>query len=293
LIGSGDRRLFFSPVVLTTFATDGSLVEAECAYAIPGHFVEPGRLDVLAIGANGEPTSPALAFSAWLLADFSSGRSSPQRLDWEFSPELEPLYPDPTFTPLAVRAAAADLDGDGLDEVVLAAPLREEKRCRLAWADVTEGGARLVPVRELSFEEECRLEPPLALRDFDGDGAMDVAILTGPEGAGRIRVLWNDGYGNFSAEDATLVADETSILAFVPFQRTPASPLELAYTTATEVKWLEALGAGRSFSEPRGLGGFTEASGLTAGDIDGDGVTDLGVADAGGVRVLRAELDLR
>lgn len=51
LIGTGDRGLFFSPMVLNTFATDGSLVEDTCVSMTAGHFVDPDKLDVMAVGA--------------------------------------------------------------------------------------------------------------------------------------------------------------------------------------------------------------------------------------------------
>ncbi len=48
-----------------------------------------------------------------------------------------------------------------------------------------------------------------------------------------------------------------------------------------------------SFGAPRTLEGFSELTGITAGDMNGDGVTDPAVADAGTLRILKAGLDER
>jgi len=301
LIGSADRGLFFSPVVLSTFSMDGSLSEAASVSVAAGHFVDASQLDAIAVavlGLDSDSPTDDLPGSLWLLPAFTSGQSSPRRLEWDFA-ELKPVLPHPIERELAVRLAATDLDGDGLDEVILAAPIDNKTHCLLSWASVTGAGTRQGQLRKLLFEEHCDLEPPLAVRDVDGDGAIDITILTGLPNEGRIRVLWNDGYGGFSEENSTTVANDAGFIhAFTFFRATAASPLELAYTTVTELHLLESLGTHRAFVERSRtsedqdwLPNFTLATGITAADVNGDSVTDLVVADSGAVRVLPAELE--
>ncbi|HEY3500117.1 MAG TPA: VCBS repeat-containing protein [Polyangiaceae bacterium] len=296
LVGTTDR-VFFSPILLTTFSTDGTLEEADGLAATAGHFADPNRLDLVAVGGRPrekEDGSFELVFSLWLLPDFPSGRSTPQLLPWEFPSELEPVLPDPNGAPLSVTFVAADLDGDARDELVLAAPIEGGARCLLTWATVADGAARLGSVSTLELDEPCALEPPLEIRDLDGDSAGDIALLTGSaEGAG-VRVFWNDGYGGFSPQRSTRVEHPDGVRAFTTFQLTGDAPLALAYATPQSVNLVDVNSADRTFSEPAIFQDgyrFTLLTGITAGDVNGDGVSDLAVADAGSVRVLKAILE--
>ncbi|HEY3497252.1 MAG TPA: VCBS repeat-containing protein, partial [Polyangiaceae bacterium] len=289
LLGSGDRR-FFSPILLTTFAMDASLEQAESMAVTSGDFDGDGKVDVAAIGMNAAPLVAGLdiVFSLWLLPDFSSGMSAPRRLEWSFDPRILPVIPDPEFAPLAVRFSAADLDADGADELLIAAPIEGGSRCVLAWAGLANEGSTLGREQQIVFDASCSFEPPFEVRDLDGDGARDLVIAVGRDENLGLDVLWNDGSGRFSLERSTRIEDPNGILAFTTYERSSGGPA-LAYTSVQEVSWLDA-NADRTFSELGKLGGFQFATGITAGDIDGDGVIDLAVADAGAVRVLKAEL---
>ena len=302
LVGSGDRR-FFSPILLTTFSVDGSLEQPDSVAVTAGYFDDDERLDVAAIGlAVGmpDPASTALDFeySLWLLPDFASGESAPRKLPWIYESRLQPVLPDPASAPLAVRFFGADLDADGRDELLFVAPIEVgqglgDSRCLIAWAGVTDDGTALSPTRTLELEESCSYEPSVEVRDLDGDGANDLVIVTGRMESPGLTVLWNDGSGELSVDATTRIDDPGGITGFTTFEPSPHAPLLLAYTTAEGLYWLD-VHADRTFSVAGALPEtFGRATAVTAGDIDGDGLTDLAVADSGSVRVLKAGLSQR
>jgi hypothetical protein len=148
-------------------------------------------------------------------------------------------------------------------------------------------------VSEFVIDEYCRFEPPLEVRDLDGDAAPEILIGVGSDQNAGLAILWNDGSGGFPEDGATRLSDVEGIAAFQLFQATPSSPLLLAYATPRAVNFLGVNGARREFALQSSIPDFSALTGITTGDIDGDGVTDLVVADDGSVRVLRAELDER
>jgi hypothetical protein len=295
LVGTTDRA-FFSPILLTTFSTDGKLQEADGFAASAGHFAHPGRLDLVAIGGRDplpEDLVFELEFSLWILPDFLSGTSSPRKLSWEFGDEIEPILENIDNPALTVSFAAADLDGDILDELVLSAPAPRDDRCFLITAGLEDGASRVGAVSTLEFDEACDFQPALEIRDFDGDGAMDIALLLGKDQSSAVHVFWNDGFGSFSPGNASRLADEQGVRAFTAFRPMRDARLELAYATAESVN-LVGVNADRTFSAPRTFGGqafgFTLLTGITSGDVNGDGAVDLAVADDGALRILKASL---
>jgi hypothetical protein len=129
--------------------------------------------------------------------------------------------------------------------------------------------------------------------DLDGDHAPDVLLLTGSApGPRKLLVLWNDGGGGFSqSESASIATREDSPQAFVLFRPTKSAPVEIAYASGERVHVLSVNSRTRAFADAELDLTLEVGTGITAADIDGDGVADLVVADAGGVRVLRAELE--
>jgi hypothetical protein len=151
---------------------------------------------------------------------------------------------------------------------------------------------RLQLATQLTLDAPCKRSVQLSAIDLDGDGARDVLALLGEQGARGLRVLWGDGTGKLSAERASMLTpDGADVQAFATFRTQADAPLELAYTTAREARLLHADEDRRSFSDGGQLIELQAGAGITAADVDGDGVTDLVVADDGALRVLHAELE--
>jgi hypothetical protein len=189
--------------------------------------------------------------------------------------------------------AAGDLNGDQLDDLVIAAPDSAGEHCLLSSARVVDG--QLLADAPLVLDPVCSRETQLALTDLDGDGAAELIVLTGPvDGPRRLLVLWNDGAGALSpAEMSSLTSDDESPRGFALYRPTPHSAFALAYVTEHAVRVLDARQGARGFApDARDIGlDLERGTGIVATDVDGDGVTDLVVADAGSLRVLRAELE--
>jgi hypothetical protein len=97
------------------------------------------------------------------------------------------LWMDDAFHP---TVAAADMDGDGVDELVVS------KLCGLYLFDVMTGTMKH-SVRWTSNGERHRNYGLLQLVDIDGDGAREVVIVA-ERVARHISVIDNDGAGNLS-----------------------------------------------------------------------------------------------
>jgi hypothetical protein len=105
-------------------------------------------------------------------------------------------------------------------------------------------------------------------------------------------VLWNDGAGGYASDSVSSVAGaEVAPQAFALFRSTPTAAMQIAYATATRVNLWQAKPPQAGPANRELDGEFQRATGIVGADVDGDGITDLVVADAGRVRVLRAELE--
>lgn len=289
--GSGDRSLF-SPILFNNFSADGRLDSANSVAVTTGAFADAGTLDVAALAIPDGFGPNNQTYSAWVLPDLRHGVEGPEKLSWEFDKRFAPLALSGGTSELLVRLLAADVDGDGLDELLVAAPLVDDAHCLIQIGRIDRTQARLTVPLSVELAQSCAPEPPLAAEDIDGDGARDLAILVGTGAATQLLVLWNDGSGTFSAGRATPVLDSaTDARAFSIFRSTPGGPLRVAVVTKSELRVFESLAGARAFRELAYGRALADGTGVVAADVDGDGVQDLTVADAGNLRVLRAALE--
>jgi hypothetical protein len=236
---------------------------------------------------------------------------------------LQPAGPGGHY--VSTLMTAGDVTGDGVPDSILAGPscAPEEKpgSCILDGTllvgtfQSATGTFSYVssPLKGIVVTEEGQL----ALDDVDGDGKLDVVILSGSTadpGAGTdasclsprsLWVLWNDGSGGFSMASATQVPAGTmgcdSPRAFTFINLDATTPKVILYITRTAVLYAQ-LGASRTLtSQPLGSGisstsrkdccatNYTgnELTGIAAGDIDGDGVDDFAVVNNADLYVYR------
>ncbi len=277
-------------VELTTFESDGSILSAPALAITLGAFAEPGRRDAIVLSSTLMSNDVAL----WWMPDLRDGTGRPEDLGWAFDPRLTPLRGVPEEPVLEHLMAAGDLDGDGLDELVLAAPSEAGDRCLVSHAKLEVGEeTRLEIAPALELDRPCARSGQLVIDDLDGDDAPDIVVLTGRPGEARsLVVLWNDGSGGFSEDDvASIVELEDAPQAFTLYRPTPRDPLRLAFVTSSRLGVLEAAPRTRGFVEV-GLPEIelTRATGVAAGDLDGDGIADLALAQGGSLELVRAEL---
>ncbi len=291
--GSGDRQLI-APVLFNNFAADGSLETFNTVVLAVGAFTEPGAAEVAAICQPDFVAAEDVPSSLWLMPDLRQGNRAPRRLDWEFDARFVPVLEPRGLRRLLAQLVSGDLDGDGIDELVVASPLPDEATCFLQLGKVASDEPRLSFTQTLELDLGCEAEPALDVRDVDGDGAADLVLVAGLGENRQLVVLWNDGSGAFDTERrSSVLSDAGSPRAFSFFRSNVGDALRLAVVTEKELRVVESRGAARTFRDlelGRPLSGGT---GVVAADIDGDSVTDLAIADRGTVRVLYASLEGR
>jgi hypothetical protein len=202
--------------------------------------------------------------------------------------------------------ATGDIDGDGIDELVVAAPV--------GVANASRGG--LFVSRVKSVEGSVLLQPPadngvplpflvsqegqLAVEDVDGDGAADIVFLSGVLNnkgvsvARKLMVYWNQGGAFDSANVLTLSEDKDSPEGFAFLRDRAAGQRSLAYASGGAI--VVAHIASRAvesrsvaYQSSAASSNVAPLTGVASGDFNGDGVEDLAVAELSNLVILRGE----
>lgn len=279
--GSPDR-LPFASYALVTFSVDTRIQNIIAASLAFGSFSHPGSKDLLAVGTD--LLGPA--WTQWLVPDIGGLVEPPRLLDWSPPAGVSPLRSHGMQSAFSVASAAADLDRDGLHEALWLMP--SVGGCALVVSDIdAQRGSAETQVVELGAS--C-LEPELGVSDLDQDGDPDVLLLIGSVAAdeqSRLEVLWNDGEG-FSAPERTRLSDEhgDTLRSFSVLEARPA----VAFVTGSGLYLAELDSKARRFSRPELVAELEDGQSVVVTDPNVDGQPDLVVADAAGVRLLKAQL---
>ncbi|WP_197525753.1 FG-GAP-like repeat-containing protein [Pseudobythopirellula maris] len=161
-----------------------------------------------------------------------------------------------------VRGADLDSDGD-LDLLAL-----HQDGESLSWHEATDNGyIPHVIVADSSSDVSLR-----AHADFSGDGTTDLLVVlhSDTNGLYSIRLLLNDGEGDFTAETLALSEAPVQLQAV---DMDDDGDLDVLWTGDNFVSWLEREGPD-TWSEHTIATGLTSKQ-TTVGDIDSDGDLDL------------------
>ncbi len=270
-------RLPFAPYSLVNFYLESQLVDSSALAVVVGSFTAPGASDLVALGT----VDPAQGWTQWLAPDIASGRHPPRLLEGEHPANILPTHGERADAVLSVAGAAADLDGDGLDEALWLMPEGRDG-CALLVYDLAVRAGAAVQKDLLHFNEPCRT-PELVAVDQDGDEHVDLMLLLGlPQ---RLHVLWNDGQGGFSLENSSILSDLAGgdIRAFSPFPG--PKDTRIAFVSAAA---LHVASMGSADDSVREVASLEDAHSVVVLDPNGDGVSGIAIADAQGIRLFEA-----
>ncbi|MBM4391057.1 MAG: FG-GAP repeat protein [Deltaproteobacteria bacterium] len=189
-------------------------------------------------GSNGLDWSCTTAFGSGSTAWFGDEAARPARAT-VYSSQVPTLYSDTAFAYAGSSIHAADLDGDGIDDMLVGAP---DLAAGEVYAIYRPAAATSLLDAEASFQGDTtgdEFGSAVAHGDLDGDGTSDLAI-----GARGVAGTQSD-------------AGATYVFAVEAFTG----------TVATSSAFLDLAGP------PTGRGAL--GSSLALGDLDGDGYDDL------------------
>lgn len=201
---------------------------------------------------------------------------------------------------LLLQSRVADVDNDGLDEIVAVTPASATSAAirvlRVGKPEVT------VEIPDRTITEDARGD----VVDVDGDGFRDVvAMLRDKSGNLVVTVYFNDGKGGFILPGVPVALPDASAprnkkaqgFAFLTTQAADLtgtkSDVVRQIAIVTPGKLFLVRPKGRTFEPAEDLTGAFGVTGVSygtdvaSGDFDGDGVEDIAIADSGQIRILR------
>jgi len=276
LDGNGDRQLL-SPFSLAA-NVDGVVTQSTPLLFAPGRFDADGHMDLGVLGYDLSGTTGPSPLRPWFVGGKSAARFNVPAAGKEITSfELGNFDPASRFSfSVSATVRAADLDGDGRDELVAFAPEKVSGGRVLVVAKLGAktfdlGSVLPVPGTEKTILPDVQLE----LADLDGDKKPDAILYAGGGKKQLLGVAWGDGKGGLDVSGlTTLTLPETAgkIRGFSLVALDPGGPSSLAVVAENGV-WL-VRGRGRVLASEQ-VAGPDGGQAIGSGDVDGDGVADL------------------
>lgn len=267
-----------------------------------GALAQKGKLDLFAAAVGVKRARPPWPVGLW-------GAQGAGVLDFAVATEFATLDEQkPAYAAsdaLLLHAAVGDIDAppDELDDVVVlietcnaTGTARCPAESRAARLNVIRGGGfepAGIPLPGASLSPSSRV----ALYDVDGDGARDAVLLLGPDRqTSRLFVHFGDGKAGFAETGIEVAPPADDLGAWTSFAQlavggapslTPGTRTNaLVVSTGTALYAAKLVDRARFEVSELSRERFGDLTGLATGDVDGDGVPDVVVADSGSVRVL-------
>lgn len=191
---------------------------------------------------------------------------------------------------LRLITAAGDIDipKDGTDELVNMAPIAGQNAVGVVAVHTALGSNPGVLVATIP-DARVNEGDPIELFDLDRDGYLDLVYIITVSGKRALSVLRGDGKGSFLSTPITTAGTALTGDA-VRFAKLDAGSVTKVGVITSSQLWLVELGKDGTFhvtdqSSVLGKNG-APLTAIVGGDINGDGVPDLAVAQGGGVRVI-------
>ncbi|MGH3640366.1 MAG: FG-GAP-like repeat-containing protein [Mycobacterium sp.] len=180
----------------------------------------------------------------------------------------------PIFQPGIGRLAAADLDGDGFQDVLATNGIADS----LSVFRGVGGGALQLPLNAPAGNGPSRL----AVADINFDGRLDV--VTANRESGDVSLLLGLGTGTFQRQRTYAVGSHTSDVAIADLNGDQI--LDVIATSAGANSLAVLIGDGTGDFEPAGTYQVYMPFAAAVGDVNGDGVPDAVVGGVGHLSVL-------
>lgn len=178
---------------------------------------------------------------------------------------------------LPVAVAAANMDADGIPDLVVAASGTPST------IEVLKGSGGLY-ASILSVPVTAAPPRGVAVADFDTDGDQDVVAALGSATVGQIRLYRGDGLGGLSPDAPLSTSLNASAVVAGDFDGNGAPDVAVTSQGGGLVQVFRGTGTG-AFLAPTTIGTAAAPRALAAGDLDGNGTLDLVVAESGGSTV--------
>jgi hypothetical protein len=287
LLGNGDRQPI-APYILSQQTGPQQNVTTDAAIAIAaGPFLGTSNVDIAAVGFSG--AALGLDFHYWLAPGSAMAQFAPPVASASLPSGFLPYFTIGDVQRDAALTASGKLRPNGSPVFVTAAPNRSATTAAFLPGQASPGTPPSISAGAvIPFGVDVSPEGQFEFHDVDLDGALDAVLLTGANvGARNLYVAWNDGNGNFSTSSALQVDTGTDTPEGFAFVTADTSGVpRIAYVTRHALV-LATVTKGRSISSRTTLLATVSATGVAAGDVDGDGVQDLAVADDGNVIIMR------